>query len=560
MEHDWLGFQPCTGFLDIYTDARTPCAPRKAGAMFVPLTPISFKQRAVRLYGPKLCSVDGDRRFTYSDFDLRTRRLASRLQAAGLRSGDRVAYLAYNSSELLEGYYGVLEAGGVLLPLNIRLTPNELAYIFDDAGVSFVLADPDFVNAYASIEQQIAMHPTVVWLGPAPKGRGEPEYEQWVGTIDPMDANVPEIDENAVAELFYTSGTTARPKGVMLTHRNLYLHALNVLTTVPADDSEVQLHTIPLFHVNGWGVPQLLTAVGGTHVMMRRFDPGASLRLIQEERVTRFYAVPTMMTMLLNHPQIGECDLGSMRFIKIGGATAPPDMIKRAEEAFKCTVIAGYGLSETSPVITLAVSKSSLEGEGDETRYGRQALTGLPLVGVDLEIVDDAGNPLLWDGRHEGEIVVRSNVVMEGYWNDPDGTAVVMRGGWFHTGDVATIDSEGYVLIVDRKKDIIISGGENISSVEIEKALYEHPSVLESAVIAVPDEKWGEVPLAIISLRPGESATADELTSFCRERLAAFKVPKQFEFVEELPKGGTGKILKARLREQYWSLLAKRVN
>jgi fatty-acyl-CoA synthase len=528
--------------------------------MFVPLTPLSFKQRAVRLYGTKLCSVDGERRFTYADFDRRTRSLAARLRADGLQPGDRVAYLAYNSAELLEGYYGVLEAGGILLPLNIRLTAHELAYIFDDAGVSFVLVDPDFAHIYESIEREIARRPTVVWLGAAPPGRVEPTYEQWITGVDRYDVDVSAIDENAVAELFYTSGTTARPKGVMLTHRSLYLHALNVLATVPADDREVQLHTIPLFHVNGWGVPQLLTAVGGTHVMMRKFDPAAALHLIEQERVTRFYAVPTMMTLLLNHPMIDQIDLGSMQFIKIGGAPAPADMIRRAETVFDCRVIAGYGLSETSPVITLAVPKASLAGEEDDRRYRRQASTGLPLVGVELEIVDDDGRPLPWDGAHQGEIVVRSNVVMKGYWNDAEGTALALRDGWFHTGDVATIDAEGYVLIVDRKKDIIISGGENISSVEIEKTLYECPAVLESAVIAVPDEQWGEVPLALVAVRPGAHITADELASFCRERLASFKVPKVFEFVDELPKGGTGKILKARLREQHWQAMTKRVN
>ncbi len=528
--------------------------------MFVPLTPLSFKQRAVRLYGSKPCSVDGERRFTYTDFDLRTRRLAARLRAAGLQPGERVAYLAYNSEELLEGYYGVLEAGGVLLPLNVRLTPHELAYILDDAGVSFVLVDPDFVSIYESIDRLMNLRPTVIWLGATPEARDEPAYEQWIGAIDPAEVDVAAIDENALAELFYTSGTTARPKGVMLTHRSLYLPALNVLTTFPADDSEVQLHTIPLFHVNGWGVPQLLTAVGGSHVMMRKFDPVAALQLIQQEHVTRFYAVPTMMTILLNHPRIHETDLSSMRFIKIGGAPAPAEMISRAEAAFGCRVIAGYGLSETSPVITLAVPKASLAGEDDETRYRRQASTGLPLVGVELDIVDDRGNPLPWDGSSEGEIVVRSNVVMEGYWNDSDATQRAMWDGWFHTGDVATIDPEGYVLIVDRKKDIIISGGENISSVEIEKTLYECPQVLESAVIAVPDEQWGEVPLALVTVRPGASVTSEELASFCRDRLASFKVPKAFEFVDELPKGGTGKILKARLREHYWQSMAKRVN
>lgn len=528
--------------------------------MFVPLTPLSFKQRAVRLYGSKLCSVDGERRFTYAEFDLRTRRLAARLRASGLRPGDRVAYLAYNSAELLEGYYGVLEAGGVLLPLNIRLTPPELAYILEDTGASFLLVDPDFVRIFENIEGLMNSRPTVVWLGVTPEDRAEPSYDRWIGTIDPCEVDVAAIDENAVAELFYTSGTTARPKGVMLTHRSLYLHALNVLAVVPADDSEVQLHTIPLFHVNGWGVPQLLTAVGGSHVMIRRFEPEAALELIQQERVTRFYAVPTMITLLLNHPRLSDIDFSSMRFIKIGGAPAPAEMIKRAEAAFGCRVIAGYGLTETSPVITLSVPKASLAGEDDATRYRRQACTGLPLVGVELDIVDDQGHPLPWDGSHEGEIVVRSNVVMQGYWNDPGTSAHTMRDGWFYTGDVATIDPEGYVLIVDRKKDIIISGGENISSVEIEKALYECPEVLESAVIAVPDEQWGEVPLALVALRPGARITSEELASFCRERLASFKVPRTFEFVDELPKGGTGKILKARLREQYWRTMAKRVN
>ncbi|HEY8685675.1 MAG TPA: long-chain-fatty-acid--CoA ligase [Chloroflexota bacterium] len=528
--------------------------------MFVPLTPLSFKQRAVRLYGSKLCSVDGDRRYTYADFDLRTRRLAARLRQDGLEPGERVAYLAYNSAELLEGYYGVLEAGGVLLPLNIRLAAHELAYILDDAGASFILVDPDFVQVYERIEQLLSRRPRVVWLGDTPPSRDEPAYEQWLGSTEPSGIDINAIDENSVAELFYTSGTTARPKGVMLTHRSLYLHALNVLTTFPADDHEVQLHTIPLFHVNGWGVPQLLTAVGGTHVMMRKFDPEAALQLIQSQRVSRFYVVPTMMTMLLNHPLLHQIDAGSMRFIKIGGGPAPAEMIRRAEAAFGCTVIAGYGLTETSPVLTLAVPKASLVGEDDDTRYRRQASTGLPLVGVELEIVDDHGNALPWDGSHEGEIVVRSNVVMKGYWNDPEATEVAMRDGWFHTGDIATIDPEGYVLIVDRKKDIIISGGENISSVEIEKTLYECPAVLESAVIAVPDEQWGEVPLALVALRPGASITVDELDSFCRERLAPFKVPKTFEFVHELPKGGTGKILKARLREEHWRAMAKRVN
>ncbi|HEX6509800.1 MAG TPA: fatty acid--CoA ligase [Chloroflexota bacterium] len=528
--------------------------------MFVPLTPLSFKERAVRLYGHTLCVVDGDLRYTYGEFDRRTSCLASALRSAGLKSGDRVAYLAYNSAHLLEGYYGVLEAGGVLLPLNIRLTTEEFTYILNDAGASFVLADPDFAPLVEQIEPSFNRRPSLVWLGDVPAGRIEPEYEEWISSA-PRDGSTPtEVDENGLAELFYTSGTTGRPKGVMLSHRSLYLHALNVLTAVPANDHDVQLHTIPLFHVNGWGVPQLLTAVGGTHVMMRKFDPGEALRLIEQEHVTRFYVVPTMMTMLLNHPDISRRDLSSMEFVKIGGAPASPEMIRRAELAFSCRVIAGYGLSETSPVITLAMPKHSLAFEDDEMRYRRQASTGLPLVGVEIEIVDGDGAQLPWDAKQEGEVVVRSNVVTDGYWNDPELSVSAIRDGWFHTGDMATIDPEGYVQIVDRKKDIIISGGENISSVEVELVLYEHEAVLESAVIAVPDEHWGEVPLAIVSMRPGKEATEEELIDYCRRRLAPFKVPKSVVFTEALPKGGTGKILKSRLRQPYWEGQTKQVH
>lgn len=526
--------------------------------MFVPLTPLSFKRRAVQLFGNRVGVVDGSERFTYAEFGQRTNRLANALLANGLQAGDRVACLAYNSYPLLEGYYGVIEAGGILLPINIRLTPDEIAYILNDAGVSYLLVDQDFVGLLESLESRLRRCPYVVWLSGRPEGRPEPMYDSW---LDDASADPPpevEIDENAVAELFYTSGTTGRPKGVMLTHRNLYLHAMTILSRLIADESDVQLHSIPLFHVNGWGTPQYLTAVGGRHVMMRKFDPGEALRLIETEDVTRMLAVPTMLNMLLEHPDIDTRNLSSLRFINIGGAPAAPDMVRRAEAAFGCPVFAGYGLSETTPVLTVAVNKSYLKDE--EGRIERQASTGMPLLGVDLRIVDDVGNALPWDGQHEGEIVVRSNVVMKGYWGDEESTRAVLRDGWFHTGDIATVDSEGYVLIVDRKKDIIISGGENISSVEIEKVLYSHPGVLESAVVGVPDERWGEVPRALITLRADSTVTEAEILEFCRTRMAPFKAPKSVEFFTSLPKGGTGKILKARLREPYWSAQSKRVN
>jgi fatty-acyl-CoA synthase len=527
--------------------------------MFVPLTPLSFKRRAVTLYGGKVGVVDGDRRFTYAEFGERTQRLANALQDMGLEPGGRVAYLSYNSYPLLEGYYGVLEAGGILLPINIRLSTGEIAYILNNSDSSVLLADRDFAPIVETVLPDLDRKPAVVWLTGRPAGADGPLYDEMLDQASPSPPPPRDIDENDVAELFYTSGTTGRPKGVMLTHRNLALHALGCLAFTPVTDREVQLHTIPLFHVNGWGTPQYVTAMGGTHVMMRRFDPAEALRLVEQERVTRFLVVPTMLNMILNHPDVGKHDLSSLELIFLGGAPAPPEMISRTERVLGCKVQAGYGLSETTPVLSGAIDKVTLH-ESEEQRLQRRSCAGLPGVDIELRLVGPDGGSLPWDGESRGELAVRSNVVMKGYWNDPEATAAVIRDGWFHTGDIAAIDPEGYIHIVDRAKDIIISGGENISSVEIEKVLCEHPAVLESAVIPVPDDRWGEVPLALVALRPGQTATAEELFDFCRGRLAGFKVPKTIEFRDVLPKGGTGKILKRELREPYWHALSKRVH
>jgi fatty-acyl-CoA synthase len=527
--------------------------------MFVPLTPLSFKRRAVTLYGRKVGVIDGDRRFSYAEFGERTQRLANALLEAGLESGGRVAFLSYNSYPLLEGYFGVLEAGGILLPINIRLSTDEIAYILNDAGTSFLFADQDFAQIVNVVVPQLEHTPSIVWLTGRPQGADGPLYDDILEAASPAPPPEREFDENDVAELFYTSGTTGRPKGVMLTYRNLTLHALGCLATLPVTDRDVQLHTIPLFHVNGWGTPQYLTAVGGTHVMMRRFDPGQVLRLIEQEGVTRFLAVPTMLNMVLNHPDLGTYDLSSLEIVTLGGSPAPPEMIRRGEQMLGCKVLAGYGLSETTPVLTGALDKVTLY-ETDDERVERQATAGMPGQLIELRLVGPEGQSLPWDGQSIGELAVRSNVVMKGYWKDPEATTAVLRDGWFFTGDVAAIDPEGYVHIVDRAKDIIISGGENISSVEIEKVIFDHPAVLESAVIPVPDERWGEVPLALVALRPGETATEEDLLAFCRERLAGFKVPKAVEFRDVLPKGGTGKILKRELREPYWQTLGKRVH
>jgi acyl-CoA synthetase (AMP-forming)/AMP-acid ligase II len=527
--------------------------------MFVPVTPLEFRRRAERLFGPKTGVIDGEKRFTYAEFGERSRRLAAALRTLGIAPGEIVSFLTYNTHHLLEAYYGVLQAGAVLNPINIRLHPKEIAYILNHAESRALFFHRDFTPIVEAVRGSIETVRELVALEPegAPPFAAH-EYEALLGA-SPLAAD-PEVDENSVAELFYTSGTTGRPKGVALTHRALYLHALYAAIAKQTTDATVHLHVVPMFHVNGWGAPHAVTALGGTHVMLRKIDPVEIFRLIEKERVTTLYGVPAIYNALVHHPQAGTFDLSSLRLIISGGAPPSTVLIKAIEEKLGCPAVVGYGLTETSPVLTLALPKAHLRGEPSERQLDRRAKTGYPILGVEIRVVDAEGRDVPADGTAAGEIVARSNVVMDGYFRDPGATAEAIRDGWFHTGDIATVDAEGYINIVDRQKDIIISGGENISSVELENALIAHPAVYECAVLAVPDAQWGEVPKALVVLKPGAAATADEMIRFCRERLAHFKVPKSVEFLDALPKSGTGKILKAELREKYWTGHAKRVH
>lgn len=528
--------------------------------MYVPVSPLEFRTRAERLFGGKIGVIDGEKRFTYAEFGERSRRLASALRRLGIGPGEVVSFITYNTHHLLEAYYGVLQAGAVLNPINIRLNPQEIGYILNHAESRILCFHKDFVpmihamrDGLQTVKQLVALEPDL----------GLPfsahEYESLLRQASPL-ADDPQVDENDPAELFYTSGTTGKPKGVVLTHRSLYLHALYATIALRQADDTVLLHVVPMFHVNGWGSPHTITATGGTHVMLRRIDPLEIFRLIQAEHVTIILGVPTIYNALVNHPDIGKYDLSSLRLAITGGSPASSVLIKAMEEKLGCEAFVGYGLTETSPVLTLARPKTHLAGESADQQRDRRSKTGYAVLGVDVRVVDDQGRDVPADGATVGEIVARSNVVMQGYFKDPQATADAIRDSWFHTGDMATVDPEGYILIVDRKKDIIISGGENISSVEVENTLFAHPAVFEVAVVGVPDEQWGEAPKALVVLKPGARALAEELIQFCRERLAHFKAPKSVEFFEALPKGGTGKILKSELREKYWAGHAARVH
>jgi fatty-acyl-CoA synthase len=522
--------------------------------MNIPLTPVRFLRYSEQQFPRKTAVVCQHRRFTYVEFGDRVGRLAGTLRGAGLNTGDRVAFLSLNCHRLLEAYFGVLEAGCVLLPLNIRLAASELAYILNDSGAAVLFLEQEFVGLVDCFRRDLrtvlSFHqldgtPEAAWLS-------DQTYEQMLLSATPYRGELMAFDENSVAELFYTSGTSASPKGVMLTHRNVYLYAMNIALHHHTRYEDVLLHTIPLFHANGWGAAHTVTFMGGTHVMLPRFVPEEVFRLVERERVSELSLVPIMATALVNSPARSKYDLSSVEWAVIGGAASSPTLIREVETklGFKC--FSGYGLTECSPSLSTAELKPDMQC-GPEERYVVQSMTGYAFPGCELRVVDTEDNDVPHDGETVGEIIARSDGVMAGYWQQPEATAEALRNGWFHTGDMAVIEDNGYIRIVDRMKDVIVSGGENISSLDVEKVLLAHPFVYEAAVIPVTDGKWGEVPKAVIVAKPGCKLSEAELIEFCRSRLAHYKCPHSIEFCESLPKTATGKVLKRELRTKYQS-------
>jgi fatty-acyl-CoA synthase len=520
--------------------------------MNIPLTPVRFLRYAEQQFPDKTAMVCQDQRLSYAQFADRAARLAGALRADGVKVGDRVAFLSMNCHRLLEAYFGVLDAGAVLLPLNYRLSSHELSYILNDSGATRLFLGQDFIPLVDSFRRKLASvrscHlldaiPQADWLAPE-------NYEQLLAAATPHRAEITSFDENSLCELFYTSGTSADPKGVMLTHRNIYLHALHLAVFHHTKFEDVFLHTIPLFHANGWGAAHTVTLVGATHVMNPRFIPQEIFRLVEQERVGSLSLVPIMAAALVNCPERSKYDLSSLEWITIGGAASFPSLMREVEQKLGCKCFSGYGLTECSPSLATAELKPDVVCEPDQ-RHLLQSMTGYAYPGVELRVVDFDDRDVPHDGETMGEIIARSDSVMAGYWQQPEATAEALRGGWFHTGDMAVIMENGYILIVDRKKDIIVSGGENISSLEVERILLAHPAVYEAAVIAVRDDKWGEVPKGVVILKPGCAATEAELIEFCRSNLAHYKCPRSIEFCETLSKTATGKVLKKELRQTF---------
>ena len=514
--------------------------------METPLSPLEFARRTRRLHGHREGVVDGELRLTYEQFFDRCDRWSSCLQQLGVAPGDRVATIAPNTHAQLEAFYAVPQIGAVLVPINYRLTPADFVYIINHSGASVVCVDADYLDAVDSVRDQLPeVRHFVAFEGARD---GWLDYEAAIAAASP-DFTRADVDERDLLTINYTSGTTARPKGVMISHRNATMNSIGTLLHLPMPVGERYLWTLPMFHANGWTFTWTVTAAAATHVCLRKVEPAAVFRLIREENVRRLSAAPTVLISLANAPAEVRGEVLPGVVVVTAGAPPAAATIERLEGEFGWDVTQVYGLTETAPFITVCAPLPEHEELKPADRADVKARQGVELLtSGELRVQGDDGEEVPADGQTLGEIVVRGNVVMSGYYHDPEATERAMGDGWFHTGDAAVVHPDGYVEIRDRIKDVIISGGENISSVEVEGTLLRHPAVQEAAIVGLPDERWGETPQAFVVLRDGQTASEDEIIAFARERLAHFKAPRGVTFVTELPKTATGKIQKYVLR------------
>lgn len=510
--------------------------------MQVPMTVNDFIDRARTVYGERVGVVDEPSQpaaplpdLTYREVAALAARQAARLDELGIGDGERVAIVSHNAARMLVSFFGVCGSGRVLVPVNFRLRPDEVRYIVEHSGARVLLVDPEVDESLASVT---AEHRFVLGDDDAIYAPEGAEPQPW------------EKDENATATINYTSGTTARPKGVQITHRNIWTNALTFALHAGVSDRDVYLHTLPMFHANGWGMPFATTGLGVTQVVLRKVDGGEILRRVEQHGVTFMCAAPAVVNAVLEAAQSWEGEIPGRDRVRIivAGAPPPTKTVARVEAELGWEFVQIYGLTETSPLLTINRSRAEWDDLSTEERAEKLVRAGAPALGVTLSLSPD------------NEVLARSNVVLEGYWDQPEASEAALEGGWFHTGDGGTIGDDGYLTISDRKKDVIITGGENVSSIEVEDVIFSHPAVTEVAVIGVPDEKWGETIKALVVLSPGAEVSEAELIAWCKERAAGYKAPTSVEFRDELARTATGKLQKFKLRAPYWEGRQRQVN
>jgi fatty-acyl-CoA synthase len=521
------------------------------------LTPLRFLERSSNVFPDKTAIVHGPRRVTYREFADEVTRVAHGLRASGIEPGDRVAYLCPNIPEMLVAHFAVPLAGAVLVAINTRLAPDEVRYICDHSGAKLIVADAELTPTLAPVSGELETVREVVTVAdPLAESGGDgaldgPRYEELLdrGSEEPLEWTV--ADELATISINYTSGTTGRPKGVMYTHRGAYLNALAEVIHSEHTPASVYLWTLPMFHCNGWCTPWGVTAVGGRHVCLRAVRGDRIWQLLEQERVTHLNGAPTVLTAIATAAEAKALD----RQVVVTTAAAPPSptIIARLE-SLGARIIHVYGLTETYGPYSVCEWQPGWEELETEARATLLARQGVGMLSADrLRVVDEEMNDVPADAETMGEVVMRGNNVMKGYFADEEATAEAFRGGWFHSGDLGVMHPDGYVELRDRAKDVVISGGENISTIEVEQAVVSHDAVLEAAVIGVPDDRWGERPKAFVVLKPGADAGEQELIDHCRARIARYKAPKAIEFIDELPRTSTGKVQKYELREREWA-------
>ena len=511
--------------------------------MKVPLTVNDFLRRAEELYPDRTAFVDEPDQpakswgtQTYAEMARRSRSIAAGLDELGIDVGERVAMITHNSARLLTHFFGVSGSGRILVPINFRLVAEEVRYIIEHSGARLLLVDPELDDAMSSVTCERRL--VIGEEADAELMRPDVEPVPWVP------------DEDAGATVNYTSGTTARPKGVQLTHRTVWLNATTFGWHLGLTDRDVYLHTLPQFHCNGWGLPYAATGMGATHIVLRKVDGAEILRRVERHGVTLMCGAPAVLNMVLDAAAEWDGEIPGCDRVRIVVAAAPPPTrtIERCETELGWEFIQIYGLTETAPLLTMNRGRAEWDDLAPDDRAKKLNRAGGAVIGCQMRVDD------------EGELLARSNVVMEGYWDQPDQTDLAIVDGWFHTGDGGVIDEERYVTITDRKKDVIISGGENVSSIEVEDAIFQHPGVAEVAVIGIPDERWGELVTALVVPAPHAELTADEVIAFTRERLAGYKCPKRVEFRDELSRTSTGKLQKFKLREPFWDGESRQIN